>query len=427
MLIKRNIKSNLELAVDAGGAALAYFATLYIFGGRTGASLFEALDGLAFLSPIGFAGGVFLGVSAPQWALAFFAGRLVLRLWRSLLEAGMDQALRIIDLGFSLLTGAGFMIAWASAVLASRSTNATLLLLGLCILAQLAIRFQETGTPRLEWAPRTRAAILAFLGTGGRSAHETALNRLMFAIGLFCLLYVANVSMRNDYAWAVAAQTIPSRAVAQFAPRAADPEDTRDAAPLPVAEAVKLTAEQQSAIAESEKAGTLSYGTAQAPIRIVEFLDLECPYCRKANTTVNDLIANYPGRVFLTTFHFPLSFHSQAVRAAEALEAAGEQGKYWSYRHRLFALQENKPLNESLLNEVAEQVGLDVGRFKAALASAKFKNKVDHHLALGQKLGVSGTPTYFVNGQIIKGSQPMEIFVAAIEKELQSDRPDQAQ
>jgi len=154
-------------------------------------------------------------------------------------------------------------------------------------------------------------------------------------------------------------------------------------------------------------------GNKNAKITIVEFSDMQCPYCSKFHETMKQIIAAYPNEVRWVYKHFPLGFHPYAQKAAEASECAGEQGKFWEYADKIFANQSS--LNDAYISTAAGEIGLDADRFKACLSSGKYADKVKNDLALGQNNGVTGTPSNFINGEPLKGAQPFDAVKSKIE------------
>jgi protein-disulfide isomerase len=158
-------------------------------------------------------------------------------------------------------------------------------------------------------------------------------------------------------------------------------------------------------------------GNPDASVTIVEFTDFQCPTCGKTAPILDDIMKEYGSRVRLVVRDFPLDMHKNAQKAAEAAEAAREQGKYWEYTAILFKNQET--LDVPKLKEYASQLGLDRARFDQALDSDKFYDKVARDLREGEKLGVNSTPTIFINGRRIRERTP-EALKAAIEAALKS-------
>ncbi len=158
-------------------------------------------------------------------------------------------------------------------------------------------------------------------------------------------------------------------------------------------------------------------GDPKAPVTIVEFSDFQCPYCRKAQATLKDLLAKYNGRVKLTFRDFPMrTLHPQAQIAAEAGRCAEEQGKFWEYHDALFANQSK--LDEADLAAHAQALGLDAKSFQSCLATGKFKAQIEQDIQDGTKAGVSGTPGFFINGVFVNGAQPKAEFERIIDSEL---------
>src|SRR5574340_928408 len=159
-----------------------------------------------------------------------------------------------------------------------------------------------------------------------------------------------------------------------------------------------------------------SRGPHDAPITIVEFSDYQCPYCVRAEPTVKDLMAAYPGKIRLVYRDYPLPSHELAPKAAEAAHCAGDQDKYWEMHDRLFA--SNGKLSVSDLKAYAREVGVDGAKFDKCLDSGEKGSVVALHQKAGETAGVSGTPAFFVNGRLISGAQPIEAFKTIIDQEL---------
>lgn len=144
-------------------------------------------------------------------------------------------------------------------------------------------------------------------------------------------------------------------------------------------------------------------GPDDAKVTIVEFLDPECESCRAAFPMVKQILAENEGDVRLVVRYFPL--HNNSMLAARATEAAGEQGKYWEMQELLFENQtiwgEKQTPQTEMFIVFADQLGLDVDAFTEVLNSTKYTDKVQRDQRDGEALGVSGTPTFFVNGQLI--------------------------
>jgi protein-disulfide isomerase len=157
-------------------------------------------------------------------------------------------------------------------------------------------------------------------------------------------------------------------------------------------------------------------GDPNAAVTIVEFSDFQCPYCRKAEAAVKEVLAKHPGEVRLAYRDFPLrQIHPDAQSAAEASRCAEEQGKFWEYHDALFAAP--KPDRDMQL-QLAQNLGLDEKKFDACLSSGKYKEEIEQDLQDGMQAGVSGTPGFFINGIALSGAQPVSAFEKIIKSEL---------
>jgi len=159
-----------------------------------------------------------------------------------------------------------------------------------------------------------------------------------------------------------------------------------------------------------------SKGAETAKITIVEFSDFQCPFCSKAEPSVDEVMKNYSDKVKVVFRHFPLEFHDKAFKAAEAAACAEEQGKLWEYHKTLFANQ--GALDIADLKTHAKTLGLDAAKFDACLDGGKMKEKVDADMVAARAVGVNGTPAFFINGIMLSGAQPYEKFKEIIDSEL---------
>src|SRR5687768_14973494 len=160
-------------------------------------------------------------------------------------------------------------------------------------------------------------------------------------------------------------------------------------------------------------------GNPNAPVTLVEFTDYQCPTCAAAQPVLDRLLAEYGDRLRLVVRDFPLEMHAEARKAAEAAEAAREQGKYWDFAAILFRNQ--SALKPEQLKQYAQVIGLDRAKFDAALDTGKFADKVERDMLDGQRVGISGTPTFFVNGRRAK-EPTYDGLKAAIEAALKAPR-----
>jgi protein-disulfide isomerase len=159
-------------------------------------------------------------------------------------------------------------------------------------------------------------------------------------------------------------------------------------------------------------------GPSSAKVTVVAFSDFQCPFCSRAVPVMKQIEDEYKGKVKIAFKQLPLPFHDKAHLAAEAALAANEQGKFWQMHDKLFANQQ--ALDRPSLEKYAEEIGLNMSKFKAALDSGKFKDKVDSDAKEGAAVGATGTPTFFINGTKVVGAQPFDAFKTVIDTELKA-------
>ena len=171
-----------------------------------------------------------------------------------------------------------------------------------------------------------------------------------------------------------------------------------------------------------------SLGPADAKVTVVEFLDPECESCAAFAPQVKALLKEYEGRVRFVARYMPL--HRNAKLAAQYTEAAGEQGKYWEFQEKLFAMQgewgekhgpdahaaPTAPVS-TLFEKYGKEIGLDPQKLNAAAGNPEYANKAERDLNDGRALGVRGTPTFFVNGRKL-ARLSMQDLRALINEEL---------
>jgi protein-disulfide isomerase len=159
-------------------------------------------------------------------------------------------------------------------------------------------------------------------------------------------------------------------------------------------------------------------GAANAPVTLVEFSDFQCPFCARVMPTLKKVKEAYGDRVRIVWKDFPLTtIHPQAFKAAEAAQCAREQGKFWELHDQLFANQQE--LQPGDLKKYAAAVGVDVAKFNACFDASKYGERVQQQMQAGNQLGVQSTPSIFINGRLVSGAQPYEVFTAIIDDELQ--------
>jgi protein-disulfide isomerase len=159
-------------------------------------------------------------------------------------------------------------------------------------------------------------------------------------------------------------------------------------------------------------------GAKDAPVTIVQFSDYQCPFCSRVEPTIAKVMDDYKGKVRVVWRDLPLPFHPNALPAAIAARAAGDQGKYWEMHDKIFANQQT--MDRPTYEKYAQDLGLNMAKFKAALDSQKGKSDIEADAAAGGKIGAHGTPAFFVNGKFLSGAQPYEMFKAKIDEELKT-------
>ena len=165
--------------------------------------------------------------------------------------------------------------------------------------------------------------------------------------------------------------------------------------------------------------GEAIWGKKDAPVTIVEFSDFQCPFCSRGNETIEKLKKEYGTSKIKVVFkHYPLPMHPEAKPASEASLCVNEQSsdKFWKFHDLLFANQQR--LKEENLMEYAKKVGVDMKKFEDCFKSKKYASHVEKNMAEGQKLGVDSTPSFFVNGQPIRGARPIADFKEIIDEQL---------
>jgi protein-disulfide isomerase len=156
-------------------------------------------------------------------------------------------------------------------------------------------------------------------------------------------------------------------------------------------------------------------GPANAPIQLIEFADFQCPYCQKVNPDVNKLRQEYGNKLSIVYKDFPLPMHANAQKAAEAARCAGEQGRFWDYHNLLFT---DRRLQPDDLKQEAKTLKLDAGKFDACLDSSKEAASVDQDRDEAVKLGLSGTPSFFLNGHFFSGAVDYKMLHQMVEQQL---------
>jgi protein-disulfide isomerase len=158
-------------------------------------------------------------------------------------------------------------------------------------------------------------------------------------------------------------------------------------------------------------------GGLSAAVKIVEFEDFHCPFCKESQQTMEQLLLRYKDRVKVIHKDFPIDeLHPGARPAHLAARCANEQGKFWPYHDALFANAPKAAPDD--LRKYAIGVGLNIAAFNNCVASSKYRDEIQRDIEEGKQAGVTGTPAFFINGRLVPGAQPLDRFVQLIEQEL---------
>lgn len=167
-------------------------------------------------------------------------------------------------------------------------------------------------------------------------------------------------------------------------------------------------------------------GNPKAPIKFIEFSEYQCPYCRKARPAVNQILKTYGDKIYYVFRDYPLPFHKSAMSAATAANCAHEQKKYWEYGQQLWDNQNSLArLNtdkdrSDFFEGLAKKVGLNQNQFTKCYQSNRYDAEIQKDMRDAQAVGVSGTPSYFINGKFISGALPFAKFKEIIDEELEA-------
>jgi len=162
---------------------------------------------------------------------------------------------------------------------------------------------------------------------------------------------------------------------------------------------------------------TPAAGPADAPITVIEFADYQCPYCRQEEPVLKRLREQFKDKIKYAYRDFPLPMHPYAHKSAEASRCAGEQGQYWPYHDRLFS-GAPEDLAETGLKSIARQLKLDGDKFDKCLDSSAQAAAVDKDLNAGKNLGISGTPTMYINGYTVGGAASYDTLRDLVQQQL---------
>lgn len=161
-------------------------------------------------------------------------------------------------------------------------------------------------------------------------------------------------------------------------------------------------------------------GPVDAPIQIVMFSDFQCPFCAESLPVLERVMEKYQGKVVLAYRHFPLPGHTQAMIAAEASECAREQGKFWEMHDLIFKNQPDLAFDS--YRKFAQEIGVDMTKFDECMSRHRYEELILTDIREGRSYGVSGTPTFFINGYRVLGAADIVRFEQIIEQLLTSTK-----
>jgi RNA polymerase sigma factor (sigma-70 family) len=237
--------------------------------------------------------------------------------------------------------------------------------------------------------------------------------------------YVVHTGSSAPVAQAAAApvaQAAPTPAPAKAQPRPAPVRPAAHPAPAPTARAVVDEDADPMPVVDAATLKRLGLdkgpgrGPATAPVTIVAFTDMQCPYCSKTVGVIDQLWDEYPGKLRMVVKQFVV--HPAAQLAAEAVLAADAQGDFWGLYDLIMAHQEAENQTRDNLVAMAKQVGLDTTAFRAALDNHTFAKAVAADFEVGKELHVQGTPLFLINGTKVMGAQPIEKMRQVIDQAL---------
>jgi protein-disulfide isomerase len=157
-------------------------------------------------------------------------------------------------------------------------------------------------------------------------------------------------------------------------------------------------------------------GPASAPVTIVEFVDYECPHCKRVQPVFKQLLDEYHDEVKVVFKHYPLGGHTNARAAAEAAMAAHKQGKFWAYSDKIWAMADS--LSPAVLEQIAKEVGLDVAKWRSDLESDAVKERVQLDRGQGERLALEATPTIYINGRLFSDNRDIDNLKDWVNEEL---------
>jgi len=165
--------------------------------------------------------------------------------------------------------------------------------------------------------------------------------------------------------------------------------------------------------------GAASIGNRNAEIVITEFSDFQCPFCKGVQPTIKEVLRAYGDKVRLEFKHLPLEQHPLAKTSAQAAFCSGKQGRFWEYHDALFGSDD---LSREFFDAAANKAGLQLALFQQCLTSAESRLAVIADLQDAKRLGIDSTPTFLINGKLLRGAASLDQFKSTIDRELKALR-----
>ena len=178
---------------------------------------------------------------------------------------------------------------------------------------------------------------------------------------------------------------------------------------------VKLSFPPPPFVTELDDGVSPAKGATKPLVTIVEFSDFECPYCSEVQTTLKQVMENYGKDVRLVFKHLPLEGHRHSLPAARAAYCAAEQDRFWQFHDALFA---SRNLSPGVFNQIATDLGLGMAKFRACLTSEQSRSAIVKDIETARLFSIDSTPSFIVNGKLIKGALSFNEFQKIIEREL---------
>ena len=178
---------------------------------------------------------------------------------------------------------------------------------------------------------------------------------------------------------------------------------------------VKLSFPPPPFVTELDDGVSPAKGATKPLVTIVEFSDFECPYCSEVQTTLKQVMENYGKDVRLVFKHLPLEGHRHSLPAARAAFCAAEQDRFWQFHDALFALRNLSP---GVFDQIATDLGLGMTKFRACLTSEQSRSAIVKDIETARLFSIDSTPSFIVNGKLIKGALSFNEFQKIIEREL---------